>query len=85
MYHSQALQPEEDPRQAITALIAALATESAALADLVETRRQLPAGDADSRQGTENLLGSAARLQMVMELLLAQAGQLLAQTEDGAE
>ena len=76
---------DDDPRQALAGLIGSLAAESSALAALVEPRRQCPAGDAQERQGTESLLQSAARLQMVLELLLAQAGQMLAREGDGEE
>lgn len=74
--------PEDDARQALTRLIASLAAESSALADLMENRRRAPA-DPGGAAETERLLQSAARLQMVLELLLAQAGEMLAREENG--
>lgn len=78
--------PAGDVRQELAGLIASLAAENSSLAALVESQRAaLAAGG--SPFGAESLLQSAARLQMVLELLLAEAGGLLARESaaDGDE
>lgn len=76
--------PQGDTRQALAGLIGSLAAENAALAALVESERASVAAGG-SRQEAESLLESTARLQMVLELLLAQVGGMLARESPADE
>lgn len=78
--------PDGDARRELTGLIGSLAAENSSLAALVESQRAAVKAGGNPFE-TESLLKSAARLQMVLELLLAEAGGLLAResAEDGEE